>query len=616
MQADSTGPASTGQDQPGDPRYLPIGEHGLIGDLRTVALVGTNGTIDWYCCPHFDAPSVFGSLLDARRGGSFELAADVPYTTKQFYFPDTNVLITRFFADDGVGEIQDFMPIEGDTSEADRHRLIRRVTCVRGTLPFRVLVAPRFDYARQPHTVTQDGAMTFFESPSLGLGLISSVPLEHDGRDARGRFVLREGDLAVFALDRLVPGVEPRGCPLEEAERLFTATVAFWRKWLSASRYRGRWREIVHRSALTLKLLTYAPTGGIVAAPTTSLPEQIGGRRNWDYRYVWVRDAAFCVYALLRLGFTEEAEAFMGFLERNVRLDGTGPGGPLQIMYGLDGRSELPEEELSHLEGYRGSRPVRIGNAAVDQLQLDIYGALIDSVYLYNKWGTPISSHRWDEVCTLVNWVCDNWDQPDEGVWETRGGRRNFTYSRLMCWVAIERAMRVASRRGLPADIPRWRRNRDAIYRDIMEHGWSERLQGFVQQFDDEVLDAAVLMMPLAKFVSPTDPKWLSTLDALGGSLVSDSLVYRYDPLLSPDGLEGPEGTFSICSFWYVEALARAGRVDEARLAFEKMLTYANHLGLYAEQIGHTGEQLGNFPQAFTHLALISAAFNLDHALG
>ncbi|MEV0627849.1 glycoside hydrolase family 15 protein [Nonomuraea wenchangensis] len=619
MQADSAAPAD-GPSGPGgrrgDPRYLPIGEHGLIGDLRTVALVGTNGTIDWYCCPRFDAPSVFGSILDADRGGSFELAADVPYTTKQFYFPDTNVLITRFFADDGVGEIQDFMPVERDNTEVDRHRLIRRVTVVRGRLPFRALVAPRFDYGRVPHTVTQDAGLTVFTSPELSLTLVSSVPVEHDGRDATARFVLREGEQAVFALDRAAPGVEPRGCALEHAEDLFTATVGFWRKWLSASRYRGRWREIVHRSALTLKLLTYAPTGGIVAAPTTSLPERIGGRRNWDYRYVWVRDAAFCVYALLRLGFTEEAEAFMGFLDEHVRMDGSCPAGPLQIMYGIDGRRELPEEELSHLEGYRGSRPVRIGNDAVGQLQLDIYGALIDSVYLYNKWGTPISSRRWDELCTVVDWVCTHWNQPDEGVWETRGGRKHFTYSRLMCWVAIERAMRMAIQRGLPADMPRWRESRDAIYRDIMEHGWSERLQGFVQHAGDEVLDAAVLMMPLAKFVSPTDPKWLSTLDALGDALVSDSLVYRYDPEQSPDGLEGPEGTFSICSFWYVEALSRAGRLDEARLAFEKMLTYANHLGLYAEQIGHTGEQLGNFPQAFTHLALISAAFNLDHALG
>ncbi|MCC5580929.1 glycoside hydrolase family 15 protein [Microtetraspora sp. AC03309] len=597
-------------------RYLPIGDHGLIGDLRTVALVGTNGTIDWYCCPRFDAPSVFASILDADRGGSFELAADEAERTKQFYFPDTNVLITRFFADDGVGEIQDFMPIAEGSREVDRHRLIRRVTCVRGTLPFHVRMAPRFDYARQSHTVDLRGDRALFESPSYSLALTSSVPLDTDGRDVFAQFKLSEGDQAVFALDRAAEGLRPRGCPIAEAEGEFCATVRYWRRWLSASRYRGRWREVVHRSALTLKLLTYAPTGGIVAAPTTSLPERISGERNWDYRYVWIRDAAFCVYALLRLGFTEEAEAFMDFLSTHVPLCTECDNGPLQIMYGIDGRRDLPEQELDHLEGYRGSAPVRIGNAAAGQLQLDIYGALVDSIYLYNKWGDPISSDRWDELCTLVDWVCRNWDQPDEGIWETRGGRKNFVYSRLMCWVAIERAMRVALQRGLPADLSSWRCARDTIYRQIMKNGWSSTLQAFIQHFDEEVLDASVLMMPLAKFVSPTDPKWLSTLDALGAGLVSDSLVYRYDPEVSPDGLQGPEGTFSICSFWYVEALARAGRLDEARLAFEKMLTYANHLGLYAEQIGHTGEQLGNFPQAITHLALISAAFNLDHALG
>ncbi|MBF8187204.1 glycoside hydrolase family 15 protein [Nonomuraea sp. K274] len=599
-----------------DDRYLSIGEHGLIGDLRTVALVGTNGTIDWYCCPRFDSPSVFASILDAERGGSFELSADIPATTKQFYFPDTNVLITRFFAVDGVGEILDFMPIADDSREADRHRLIRRVTCVRGKLPFRARIAPRFDYARTPHTVHQHGSRTTFASEPLSLALSSSVPVDTDGRDAWARFELKEGEHAVLALDRVGEGVLPRGCAISEAEDEFAATVRYWRRWLSASRYRGRWREVVHRSALTLKLLTYAPTGGIVAAPTTSLPERFLGGRNWDYRYVWVRDAAFCVYALLRLGFTGEAEAFMGFLSQHIPLDRAGPTGPLQIMYGIDGRPDLPEYELRHLEGYRGSAPVRVGNAAADQLQLDIYGALIDSIYLYNKWGSPISSERWDNVCTLVDWVCHNWDQPDEGIWETRGGRKNFVYSRLMCWVAIERAMRMAAQRGLPADIPTWRRARDAIYHEIMSRGWSGKLQAFVQHFDEDVLDSSLLMMPLAKFVSPTDPKWLSTLDALGRGLVSDSLVYRYDPMASPDGLEGPEGTFSICSFWYVEALARAGRVDEARLAFEKMLTYANHVGLYAEEIGHTGEQLGNFPQAITHLALISAAFNLDQALG
>ncbi|KUO16563.1 glycoside hydrolase family 15 protein [Streptomyces dysideae] len=605
-----------GTDVPGASRYLPIAEHGLIGDLRSVALVGSNGTIDWYCCPSFDAPSVFAGILDAERGGSFELAAAVPAHTKQFYFPDTNVLITRFFTEDGVGEVQDFMPVDGDSVETERHRLIRRVVCVRGSIPFRTRVAPRFDYGSRPHTVHMAGDVAVFESAKLSLGLTATVPLETDDLDARAEFKLTEGESAVFALDQVGGEVTPRRCARTEAEEQFNSTVTYWRRWLSASKYRGRWREMVHRSALTLKLLTYAPTGAIVAAPTTSLPEQLGGERNWDYRYVWVRDAAFCVYALLRLGFTGEAEAFMKFVTRHVAPGDGGHSGPLQIMYGIDGRTDLEERELDHLEGHHGSAPVRVGNAAADQLQLDIYGALIDSIYLYDKWAQPISSDQWDDVCALVEWVCEHWDQPDEGIWETRGGRKNFLYSRLMCWVAIERAIRMANRRGLPADLPRWRQSRDTIYRRIMSRGWSETRQAFVQHEDGDVLDAAVLMMPLAKFIAPTDPKWLSTLDALTQDLVSDSLVYRYDPQASPDGLRGDEGTFSICSFWYVEAMVRAGRVDEARLAFEKMLTYANHLGLYAEELSHTGEQQGNFPQAFTHLALISAAFNLDRALG
>ncbi|MET7542471.1 glycoside hydrolase family 15 protein [Streptomyces sp. NPDC055059] len=597
-------------------RYLPISEHGLIGDLRTAALVGTNGTIDWYCCPRFDAPSVFASILDADRGGSFELAAEVQTRTRQFYFPDTNVLITRFYAADGVAEIQDFMPVVDESREADRHRLIRRVICVRGTLPFKARIAPRFGYGAEAHTVRVQAHEAVFESPSLSLALTSTAPLESDGTDVWSHFKLLEGESVVFALDQINDRVRPRACPHAEAEEQFEATVRFWVHWLGRSRYRGRWREMVHRSALALKLLTYVPTGAIVAAPTTSLPERVGGERNWDYRYVWVRDAAFCIYALLRLGFTSEAEAFMGFLSERGIMRGIGPTGPLQIMYGIDGRSDLPESELRHLEGHLGSAPVRLGNDATKQLQLDIYGALIDSVYLYDKWGQPISSDHWDEVGAVVDWLCDHWDQPDEGIWETRGGRRNFVYSRLMCWVAIERAIRMANRRGLPADIPRWRRNRDAIYRQIMREGWSAERGAFVQGLGDDVLDASVLMMPMAKFISPTDPKWLSTLDALSTDLVSDSLVYRYDPEASPDGLRGAEGTFSICSFWYVEALTRAGRLEEARVAFEKMLTYANHVGLYAEEIGRTGEQLGNFPQAFTHLSLISAAFNLDRALG
>ncbi|MGR6963171.1 glycoside hydrolase family 15 protein [Geodermatophilus sp. URMC 61] len=597
------------------PRYLPVAEHGLIGDLHSVALVGTNGTIDWYCCPSFDSPSVFGALLDADRGGSFQLATASPARTRQFYVPDTNVLLTRFYTGDAVGEVQDFMPVGPATETAD-HRLVRRVLCVRGTMTFRARVSPRFDYGRRTHTVDERDGGVLFGSTDLSLSLTATVPLRCDGRDVQAEFTLVEGDSAVFALDRVRGGAELRGCSGTQAEELFDATVTYWRRWLSASRYRGRWREMVHRSALTLKLLTYAPTGAIVAAPTTSLPEQPGGERNWDYRFVWIRDAAFCVYALLRLGFTSEAAAFMNFLAQHIPPAGDHPSGPLQIMYGIDGRTDLAEEELPHLEGYEGASPVRIGNGAAEQLQLDIYGELIDSVYLYDKWAEPISSDAWEGLCGLVDWVCDHWDQPDEGIWETRGGRKKFLYSRLMCWVAVERAIRMANRRGLPADRARWERTRDDIYRRIMQRGWSTRRRAFVQHEDDDVLDAAVLMMPLAKIIAPTDPKWLATLDALGEELVSDSLVYRYDPAASPDGLNGEEGTFSICSFWYVEALTRAGRLDDARMAFEKMLTYANHLGLYAEQIGVAGDQQGNFPQAFTHLALISAAVNLDRALG
>ncbi len=595
--------------------YLPVSEHGLIGDLHTVALVGTNGTIDWHCSPSFDAPSVFGSILDADRGGYFALAAAVPAKTRQFYLPDTNVLITRFSAGDGVGEIQDFMPV-GGAAETRRHRLIRRVVCVRGAMPFRARVAPRFNYGMDPHTLAETDAGIVFSSDSLTLGLSATVPVEHDGRDVSAEFKLAEGESAVFALDEVTGGEVPRECSRGEAEELGEATIAFWRNWLSTSRYRGRWREIVHRSALTLKLLTYAPTGAIVAAPTTSLPEQIGGERNWDYRYVWVRDAAFCVYAMLRLGFASEADAFMQFMLKHASAREPGASGPMHVMYSIDGRTDLPERELRHLSGYMGSQPVRVGNGAASQLQLDIYGELMDSVYLYDDWYQPISSHHWDAITTRAEWLCDNWDQPDEGIWETRGGPKKFVYSQLMCWVAMERAIRLANRRGLPADLERWRRARDAIYRRIMDRDWSPALQAFTQYEGAEVLDAAVLLMPLVKFISPTDPKWLSTLDALTGRLVSDSLVYRYDPQASPDGLRGAEGTFSACSFWYVEALARAGRLEEARLAFEKMLTYANHVGLYAEQISLTGEQQGNFPQALTHLALISAAFNLDRALG
>jgi GH15 family glucan-1,4-alpha-glucosidase len=605
--------------------YLPIAEHGLVGDLHTVALVGTTGTIDWYCCPAFDSPSVFGCILDAKQGGFYALRPEgEDWSSKQLYFPDTNILITRFFTPDGVGEVQDFMPIEAVTTDMHRHRLMRRVVVVRGKMRFMIEVQPRFDYGRADHEVEMHPHGVLFRSPVLTLALEGAVAkamgserrLQRVDGGVRATFELEAGDSQTFVLERVPEDHICRPYPEHETAATFEATVSYWRRWLAQSRYKGRWREMLQRSALTLKLLTYAPTGALVAAPTTSLPEQLGGERNWDYRYTWIRDAAFSLYGLLRLGFTEEAASFMSWLTDRTRDWEVGPSGPLQIMYGIDGRKELTEYDHPTWSGYRDSAPVRIGNAAADQRQLDIYGEMIDSIYLYNKYGSPIHYDTWENVRRIVDWLCENWDNVDEGIWETRGGQKDFTYSRLMSWVAIERAIRMNRARGLPGDIVAWLGERDRIYNQIMKKGWSDERQAFVQHYGSDVLDASILLMPLVLFIAPTDPRWLSTLDAIGDELVSDSLVYRYNIEASPDGLRGDEGTFSICSFWYVEALTRAGRLEDARLAFEKMLTYANHLGLYSEEIGPTGEQLGNFPQAFTHLALISAAFNLDRALG
>jgi GH15 family glucan-1,4-alpha-glucosidase len=601
-------------------RYAPIAEHGMVGDLQTAALVSSDGTIDWWCAPRFDSPSVFASLLDSERGGHCRLAAETKgtedETARQLYLSDTAILITRFMTLDGVGEVADFMvPIQSGTPTG-RHRLIRVVRVVRGRLSFTFDCRPRFDYARASHELVRTcDRSAVFRGPGLDLHVqaLGPLTLQAEEGDITSRFTLGTGEMAAIVLTCDTGGA-PAPVPLsaDDIRAEFDRCNLFWLRWLSRSTYQGRWQDMVNRSAITLKLLTYAPTGAPIAALTMGLPEQIGGERNWDYRYTWIRDASLSVRALLDLGFEDEANAFRHWLRDRLIAGDTASGEPLQIMYRIDGDPHLPEEVLDHLEGYRGSAPVRAGNAAADQLQLDIYG---EALYALTQSDEAGNIREWRSITKTIDWLADHWDRPDEGIWETRGGRKDFTYSRLMSWVAFDRSIRLATTRGRPADIARWTAARDEIFHQIVDRGWHEKREAFVQHYGTDVLDASILLMPKVGFIHPRDPAWLSALDAMDRELVSDSLVYRYNPAASPDGLRGSEGTFSLCSFLYIEALATAGRLRRARYAFDKMLTYANHVGLFAEEIGPSGEQLGNFPQAFTHLALISAAVTLNEHL-
>ncbi|MFG2981809.1 glycoside hydrolase family 15 protein [Streptomyces sp. NPDC048258] len=610
--------------------YPPVAEHGMIGDLQTCALVSSEGVLNWFCSPRFDSPSIFAGLLDHDRGGYFAVTADAPdvaegeparnaeVVTRQLYLADTAVLITRFLTHEGVGEVIDFMPVHAPHAATDRHQVVRVLRVVRGTVRFTLECRPRFDYGRAPHDLTVDGATARFDGPGVTAHLqaLGPMALEADERDVRATVTLAEGERAAALLtvcdaDSAAPPAPTADAVAEE----FNAVREFWHGWIGRCTYRGRWQETVNRSAITLKLMTYAPTGAPIAAATMGLPEQVGGERNWDYRYTWVRDASLAVRAMRELGFIEEANAFRGWLIERLRDGGAPNGEPLQIMYRVDGDPHLSEEVLDHLEGWQASAPVRVGNGAADQLQMDIYGEAVYALAQTGQVSGVVGYDDWQRSAALLDWLCDHWDRPDEGIWETRGGQKDFTYSRLMCWVAFDRGIRQASANARPADLTRWTAARDAILEQIMTSGWSEERGAFVQHYGSAVLDASLLMMPLVGFIAPKDPRWLSTLDAMDRELVSDSLVYRYDPAASPDGLQGSEGTFSLCTFLYVYALARAGRVHQARYAFDKMLTYANHVGLFAEEVGLTGEQLGNFPQAFTHLALIAAALALDTEL-
>ena len=394
------------------------------------------------------------------------------------------------------------------------------------------------------------------------------------------------------------------------ARQTYQEAIAFWRNWLSKSSYKGRWSELIHRSAITLKLLTSSQFGSVIAAATFGLPETIGGNRNWDYRYTWVRDAAFTMYAFLRLGLNDEATNFLQWIYQQCQ------DNKLQLIYGVDGTTDLVEKELNHLAGYKNSKPVRIGNGAMDQLQIDIYGELIDTIYIYNKSYKPITFAFWNLVTQLVEAVIQQWQLPDHGIWEIRNEKREFLHTRLMCWVAMDRAIKIGDMRSFPYPVAEWTQVRNDIYLDIYHNFWNEEIQAWVQYKGAEVVDASVLLMPLVHFISPVEPRWLSTMQVIDDRLRLDVLIYRYQNAYEKvDGLDGEEGTFNMCSFWYIEALAKSGQVDQAVENFEKMLGYANHLGLFSEELGKKGEHLGNFPQAFTHLALISAAMELNKQL-
>ena len=608
--------------------YQPIENYGIIGNMRTVALVAMNGSIDWYCYPHFDSSSIFGAILDDNKGGRFQISPiGEQVRHKQFYWPSTNILVTRFLLPDGIAELEDFMPVGLPSDSPWYHYVYRRVRCVRGAVRISLTCRPAFDYGRKSHQTSVDNRGVIFNSDTLDLTLSTAVPLASDGNGGvAAEFTLEEGKSHVFLLrghdaTETVPASPTEG----EAEELFQGTVKFWRTWLSACSYQGRWREQIHRSALALKLLTFDPTGAIIAAPTASLPEVIGGSRNWDYRYSWMRDAAFTVYGFLRIGFRDEAAGFINWVEKHAskhfRADG-----PLPVLSSLMGETQIPEQILEHWEGYRGSGPVRIGNAAASQVQMDVYGEIMDALYLCNKYVSPLTYDMWLKIRERIDWICENWPRPDAGIWEMRNRDEHFTYSKVMNWVALDRGIRLAEKRALPANRAKWIQERDRIYEDVMSHGWNQKRGAFTQFYGSDDLDASLLIMPLTFFMASNDPRMLGTLAAIlesprNGGLVSDGLVYRYPPEPRIDGLPGEEGTFNMCSFWLVEALTRAGermpeKLDQARLLFERMLGYANHLGLYAEQTGPQGEALGNFPQAFTHLALISAAFNLDRVLG
>jgi GH15 family glucan-1,4-alpha-glucosidase len=594
--------------------YPPISSYALIGDSHSSGLVSREGSVDWACFRRFDAPSTFARILDWNRGGFCSLAPVGAGPAERAYAQDTAILGSEHRAGEARGRTTDFFAISEPPGPGESgpshplHQLIRIAEGVTGTTEWEFVCHPCFEYGivRPRVTLAADRLAMLVGGPEA-LTVASSVPLHVEDGTVRATFTLRGGQRAWLALTAHRPE-KLRRETLDDAEidRRLARTRQFWTEWLERCSYDGPYRDQVIRSAIILKLLTNAPSGAIVAAPTTSLPEDIGGVRNWDYRYCWLRDSAFTLYALQLLGFSSEAGAFIEWLTRTT----AGRADDLQVLYGIGGERLLPEVQLDHLEGYRGSRPVRIGNAASRQFQLDVYGEVLDTAHLWRKAGGAIGPELWSFLRECVRCIRERWRDPDEGIWEVRGGPRHFVHSKVMCWVGVDRAIKVATALGDGQSLDEWRSLRDEIREDVLQRGFDRELETFVQSYESRNLDASVLLLPLVGFIRADDPRMLSTVTTIQERLTTDGLVRRY---LTDDGLPGEEGAFEICSFWLADNLALQGRSDEARELFERVCSFANDVGLLAEQVDpRTGEQLGNFPQAFTHVALINGAFHLQ----
>ena len=603
---------------PTEESYKPISDYGLIGNCHSAALVGLDGSIDWCCLPRFDSDAIFARLLDWRKGGYFRVAPRGVTWVRRRYLPGTNVLETTFETDTGVARLIDFMPThphgrpEGPLESGPTQRVARVLECTTGSIQFAVECYPRFDYGTiVPHAAVDGPHTGFTHGGSHALSFYCSAPLWEADDGFRAEGALRSGQ-KLHAAVTYQPRFSHTSDALNEdkVEIELSETVRFWEEWSALCSYQGEYRDDVLRSALTLKALTYAPSGALVAAPTTSLPEALGGSRNWDYRFTWIRDASFALYSLSILGYTQEARAFKDWLEWSTM----GRASDLQVMYGLGGERRLTEAELPELEGYRRSRPVRVGNAAHSQFQLDIYGEVLDSAHLYRKFAGEMDREYWEYLRRVVEFVIDHWREPDEGIWEVRRGRQHFVFSKVWCWVALDRAIKAARALQLPGDVDRWRAVRAQIKEDVLARGYDPGRGAFVQAYDSKSLDAANLMLPLVGFIRADDPRMRSTIAAIERELASpQGHLYRYRDY--DDGLGGEEGTFTTCTFWLADDLILLGEVDRARALFESLRGCANDLGLMSEEIDpETGQMLGNFPQAFSHMALINTAVQLGRA--